>query len=154
MQVQNRSALQSSTVLSRRTALLSALALPFVGPAAAHGATPVDNDQSTFQRISYNDTVLDDQPCAFWTMGHPFSSLEADMSGHGHRGRYVGSPKAAALPNGERATVTMVDRDIRTALAAGEKMLETASAAKTATTTPRKTNTQNQHAPDNLHPSM
>jgi hypothetical protein len=38
-------------------------------------------------------------------MGHPLSGIEADISGHGHRGRYLGRPKAATLPNGETATV-------------------------------------------------
>jgi hypothetical protein len=105
MPYQDRPTLQSSTILSRRTALLSALALPFVGPAAAHAAPPVDNDQSTFRRTSYNDTVLDDGPSAFWTMGHPLAGVEADISGHRHRGTYLGHPKAATLPNGETATV-------------------------------------------------
>lgn len=105
MSDQDRTAMRPSTVLSRRTALLSALALPFIAPAAGHAAPPEDIDLSSIGRISYNATVLDDGPSAFWTMGHPLSGLEADISGHGHRGRYLGRPKAARLPNGETATV-------------------------------------------------
>lgn len=88
----------------RRTAMLSVLLLGFVGlPSAA--AEPSRTDSQTAAsttRASYDATVRQDRPSAFWNMGSPSSGSERDLTGNGHTGRYIGRPGVATLPNGAR----------------------------------------------------
>lgn len=88
-----------------RTAMLSVVLLGFIGlpstvteasrpePLAAGGGTTA----------SYDATVLQDGPTAFWNVASPASGIEQDLTRNGHTGRYVGRPAAAKLPNGARA---------------------------------------------------
>ncbi|WP_353711979.1 LamG domain-containing protein [Arthrobacter sp. K5] len=94
----------SSAILSRRMALRTAIALPIIGSASAQNAEAAEGWRQPWARTSYNTTVLDDRPSAFWAMDHPKSGVEMDASGHGHIGKYVGHPRAATLPNGDTAT--------------------------------------------------
>ena len=53
---------------------------------------------------SYDDAVLADSPAMFLGMTSPSAGAEADRSGHGHNGSYVGgAPGTATLPDGEKA---------------------------------------------------
>lgn len=89
----------------RNLALLSVLALCCVGLplAGAHPAPSSSRAQAAAPRVSYDTTVLDDKPAAYWTMGSPRSATEKDRTGHGHTGTYFGRPAATKLPNGETA---------------------------------------------------
>ena len=53
---------------------------------------------------AYNDVILGDKPVMFLGMDTAATGAQADLSGHGNDGRYVGgTPKAALLPDGEPA---------------------------------------------------
>ena len=57
------------------------------------------------QVSSYNDTVLADQPVAFWNV-NPLDSNEPDLTGNGNTGQYQGgSPAVSTMPNGDQAAV-------------------------------------------------
>jgi Concanavalin A-like lectin/glucanases superfamily len=54
---------------------------------------------------AYNQTVLGDHPVAFWNV-NPTGSTEADLTGNGNTGTYVGgSPTTSTMPNGDQAGV-------------------------------------------------
>ncbi|MGH9638148.1 MAG: LamG-like jellyroll fold domain-containing protein, partial [Candidatus Angelobacter sp.] len=54
---------------------------------------------------AYNQTVLGDHPVAFWNL-NPTGSTEADLTGNGNTGTYVGgSPTTSVMPNGDQAAV-------------------------------------------------
>lgn len=99
----------SAGPVGRRTVLLSVLGLGFTGlPAAsaqaatARAAYPGQR-QDGVPRVSYDRTVLDDRPAAYWTLGSPHRRTEKDATGSGHTGTYFGRAAAAALPNGDTA---------------------------------------------------
>jgi hypothetical protein len=53
--------------------------------------------------LSYDQTVLCDEPVAYLAMG-ALTGSEPDLTGNGHTGSYKGgSPQAATLPNGDQA---------------------------------------------------
>jgi hypothetical protein len=53
---------------------------------------------------TYDETVLGDRPVGYWTLAGG-AAAEPDLSGHGHAGTYQGgTPAAATLPNGDRAS--------------------------------------------------
>jgi hypothetical protein len=54
-------------------------------------------------RASYDKTVRDDRPSAYWTMGSPREPTEKDRTGNKHTGTYFGRPAATKLPNGDTA---------------------------------------------------
>jgi hypothetical protein len=55
---------------------------------------------------TYNSVVLGDGPVAFWNMKTPGSGTETDLTGHGHKGKYHGSPSnTRAMPDSEAAAV-------------------------------------------------
>ena len=71
------------------------------GDAGAVDAAGVDGGDGG--GTSYDDTVLVDQPVAFWAMSST-TGTEPDLSGHGHTGTYQGgTPGSATLPNGDVA---------------------------------------------------
>jgi len=79
-----------------------ALSLTAISPAAAqseHAGEPV----AAAPRASYDATVRDDRPAAYWTMGSPRDRTETDHTGNNHTGNYVGRPAATTLPNGDTA---------------------------------------------------
>ncbi len=52
----------------------------------------------------YDQTILNDRPVMFLGMGSPGAGSEADLSGHGNGGTYVGgTPGLSTLPDGEKA---------------------------------------------------
>jgi Concanavalin A-like lectin/glucanases superfamily len=52
---------------------------------------------------SYDAAIQADNPVALWDMNNPGGS-EADQSGNGHSGTYVGgTPQLTSMPNGDRA---------------------------------------------------
>jgi hypothetical protein len=90
--------------LRRRTALscVLALSLAAISPAVAqseHAGEPV----AAAPRASYDATVLEDRPSAYWTMGSPRKGTEKDQTGNKHTGTYFGRPAATTLPNGDTA---------------------------------------------------
>lgn len=89
----------------RRTAMLSVLLLSFTGlPAVVAEASRYEiRTAASGARESYNATVLQDRPSAFWNIGSPGSGSEWDLTGHGHNARYIGRPAATRLPNGASA---------------------------------------------------
>jgi hypothetical protein len=94
-----------SSPVSRRSALLSALALTFIAGSAPAQGTAQAVGHVAAPRSVYNAVVLDDKPSAYWTMRHARAGYEGDASGHGHEGKYFGHPTTARLPNGETAAV-------------------------------------------------
>ncbi len=52
---------------------------------------------------NYDQTILADNPVAFWDMSNP-AGTESDLAGNGHGGTYKGgTPALTTLPNGDRA---------------------------------------------------
>jgi hypothetical protein len=88
----------------RRAALLSVLALGFVGlPPAAAQAERSGLAQAAAARATYDQTVLADKPSAYWAMASPRSGTEKDQTPNGHTGTYFGRPAPTKLPNGDTA---------------------------------------------------
>ena len=89
----------------RRTAILSVLILSFAGLPAVVAEASRDGLRTAASgaTASYDATVLQDRPSAFWNVGSPDSGSERDLTGNGHTGRYIGRPAATRLPNGARA---------------------------------------------------
>jgi hypothetical protein len=89
--------------ISRRQTLMLGAGL------LAAGAVPLDAPPTTadgsvvLARASYDATVLEDRPSAYWTMGSPRDGTEKDRTGNNHAGTYVGRPAATTLPNGDTA---------------------------------------------------
>jgi hypothetical protein len=87
-----------------RMALLSVLSLAFAELSSGTPRTePSESPQTAAPRVSYDRTVLDDGPVAYWTMASPRSGTEKDRTGNGHTGTYFGRPAAIRLPNGDTA---------------------------------------------------
>jgi hypothetical protein len=79
-----------------------ALSLAAISPAVAqseHAGEPV----AAAPRASYDKTVREDGPVAYWTMGSPRNDTEKDQTRNKHTGTYVGRPAATTLPNGDTA---------------------------------------------------
>jgi hypothetical protein len=79
-----------------------ALSLAGISPAVAqseHAVEPV----AAAPPASYDKTVREDRPSAYWTMGSPREATEKDRTGNKHTGTYFGRPAATTLPNGDTA---------------------------------------------------
>jgi hypothetical protein len=77
--------------------LLAAGSIPFAAP------TAIADGSVVLARTSYDATVLEDGPSAYWTMGSPRDDTEKDRTGNNHTGTYAGRPAVTTLPNGDTA---------------------------------------------------
>ncbi|MFF0988343.1 LamG-like jellyroll fold domain-containing protein [Kocuria nitroreducens] len=84
-------------------ALLFVLALGSAGiPSSAALEERGDVIRTAPRPNSYDDTVRQDKPAAYWAMSSPGAGTEKDLVGKLH-GRYHGKPKRTTLPNGDTA---------------------------------------------------
>jgi hypothetical protein len=79
-----------------------ALSLAAISPAVAQ-SEPAGGPVAAAPRASYDATVREDRPSAYWTMGSPRDGAEKDQTGNKLNGTYVGRPAATKLPNGDTA---------------------------------------------------
>lgn len=74
------------------------------GNATSGGAAPLGGAGGASCGVSYDQTVLCDEPVGFWAMNVSSGTQEADLSGNGSPGSYKGPPPTlVALPNGDQA---------------------------------------------------
>lgn len=97
---------RSLTLAAALLTVLGGTVLSPVPTAAPAPAQPfhVSDTEAPATSCAYDAVVLADSPTAFWPMENPAAGVEADLSGSGLDGRYVASPVATTLPNGDLAT--------------------------------------------------
>jgi len=62
------------------------------------------SDNEIIKAVSYNQTVLNDKPVAFWPMGNT-KVVEKDITSNGHNGTYKGNrPFLTNMPNNDSAS--------------------------------------------------